>query len=183
MVLIEPRIEHVPSDPYGGRLVVKVPHTSGDKILSVPLNPSPEILTEWSMYVFPTPCFPLLMLNRVISLNDCNLFKIVYMDGYICQPISPSDSTPTEVLSEYFGQRVYLMMKGPDPRECAPTQSFPELKATAEFHVRQTYRYLHSVLIRPVSYRTGIQYSLQVKKVCKTSRKLSDWLRKERLIQ
>ncbi|KAK7686550.1 hypothetical protein QCA50_010150 [Cerrena zonata] len=116
MVLIEPRVEYNPSDSYGGRLVVKVPQTSGDVTFSVPLDPTPELLKEWSV------------------LDDCNLFKVVYMDGYICQSLSPSEPDPTEVLSEYFGQRVYLMMKGPIPRECAPTKSFPDLKATAEYH-------------------------------------------------
>ena len=49
MVLIEPRVESDPSDPYGGRLVVKVPLSSGDTFFSVPLYPSPELLREWTM--------------------------------------------------------------------------------------------------------------------------------------
>ena len=65
------------------------------------------------------------------------------MDGYICQSLSPSDRSPSEVLSEFFGLPVFLMMKGPEPRKCDPTKSFPELNATAEYHVRQNLLQTH----------------------------------------
>jgi len=51
------------------------------------------------------------------------------MDGYICEA-SPSPST---VLSQYFGRPVHLAYKGPRPRPCVPTSTFPMLSATAVY--------------------------------------------------
>ncbi len=58
------------------------------------------------------------------------------MDGYICSPLSPSDSSPSDVLSEYLGKPVHLLMKGPAPRACPPTAAFPKLEAESVYQVR-----------------------------------------------
>lgn len=51
MVLITPRIEPDPASPYGGRLVVSFPEDSGCETFAVPLNPTPDILENWLVYV------------------------------------------------------------------------------------------------------------------------------------
>lgn len=43
--------------------------------------------------------------------------------------------TPSSILSDFMGQSVFLVMKGPRPRVCAPTQAVPDLKATTVFQV------------------------------------------------
>lgn len=68
-------------------------------------------------------------------IGDCSLFKVYFMDGYIVQPLLPSDPSPNDILTEYMGRRVFFMMKGPTPRECPSTAAFPNLKATAVFQV------------------------------------------------
>jgi uncharacterized protein len=49
MVLIMPRIDVDPTSPYGGRLVISFPEESGCETFSVPLHPSPELLSTWEM--------------------------------------------------------------------------------------------------------------------------------------
>ncbi len=51
MVLITPRIEPDSASPHGGRLVISFPEDSGCEAFSVPLNPTPDILANWPMYV------------------------------------------------------------------------------------------------------------------------------------
>ena len=64
---------------------------------------------------------------------DCNLFKVVEFDGYICQALHPTSPSPSEILSKYFDQPVHLVMKGPKRRVCSPTQTFPGLDASAVY--------------------------------------------------
>ncbi|CAL1693880.1 unnamed protein product [Somion occarium] len=115
MVLIESTLEYDSSDPHDGRLLVKVPQESGPVSFSVPIIPTQDILDSWSI------------------IGDCSLFKVYFMDGYIVQPLLPSDPSPNDILTEYMGRRVFFMMKGPTPRECPSTAAFPNLKATAVF--------------------------------------------------
>lgn len=64
-------------------------------------------------------------------INDCSMFKTIEVDGYICQALDPTSPCPSEVLTEYFRRPVYLVMKGPKRRACSPTQTFPDLVASA----------------------------------------------------
>ena len=66
-------------------------------------------------------------------VDDCSLFKVVEVDGYVCQTLHPTSPSPSEVLSEYFGRPVHLVMKGPKRRACGPTQTFPDLDASAVY--------------------------------------------------
>ena len=64
------------------------------------------------------------------------MFKIMQVQGYVCASLSSSDPsarTPSAILSQYFGQPVHLVMKGPRVRPCPPTHAFPALKASAVF--------------------------------------------------
>ena len=63
------------------------------------------------------------------------MFKVYKMDGYIVQPLTPSDPSPHDILSTYFNRKVLLMMKGPDERFCHPTDIFPTLDATVKYQV------------------------------------------------
>lgn len=61
------------------------------------------------------------------------MFKVVEVDGYVCQALHPASPSPSEVLSEYFGRPVRLVMKGPKRRPCGPTQTFPGLDASVVY--------------------------------------------------
>ena len=67
-------------------------------------------------------------------IESCSLFKVVEVDGYICEALDPASPSPSEVLSEYFGRPVHLVVKGPKRRTCNPTQTFPDLDASAVYH-------------------------------------------------
>ena len=57
------------------------------------------------------------------------------IDGYVCQSLDPSKPSPSEILSNYLGKDVHLVMKGPGIRFCEPTPAFPSLKADHVFQV------------------------------------------------
>ena len=61
------------------------------------------------------------------------MFKVVEVDGYICQPLHSASPSPSETLSKYFDRPVHLVMKGPKRRACGPTQTFPDLDASAVY--------------------------------------------------
>lgn len=66
-------------------------------------------------------------------VDGCTMFKVVTVDGYICQSLELASPSPSEVLSKYFGRPVHLIMKGPKLRTCNTTQTFPDLVASAVF--------------------------------------------------
>lgn len=49
MVLISPRIEYDELSPYGGKLVVSFPPESGCDTFEVPLNPTPDVISQWEL--------------------------------------------------------------------------------------------------------------------------------------
>lgn len=63
------------------------------------------------------------------------MFKIMQVQGYVCTSLNSGlgARTPSAILSQYFGQPVHLVMKGPRVRPCPPTHAFPALKASAVF--------------------------------------------------
>jgi len=61
------------------------------------------------------------------------MFKVVKVDGYICQAVDSTSPSPSEILSKYIGRPVHLVMKGPKYRACDATQTFPDLVASALF--------------------------------------------------
>ncbi|KAI0076832.1 hypothetical protein K474DRAFT_1597320 [Panus rudis PR-1116 ss-1] len=115
LVLIQTRLDVDPSDPHGGRLVITVPMKNGPVVLSVPINPTPDVLKSWPI------------------VSDCTMFGIFTVDGYIVQPLSSSERSPSDVFSEYVGKNALFLMKGPAARECPPTYAFPDLKAHSVF--------------------------------------------------
>ncbi|KAH9854380.1 hypothetical protein C2E23DRAFT_818523 [Lenzites betulinus] len=116
MVLITPRVEVDPASPYGGRLVISFPEDSGCETFSIPLYPTPDMLEDWPV------------------LDDCRMFGKYLIQGFVVpRALDSADSTPSEVLSDYFGRAVHLVMKGPAARPCPPTLAFPELHETAMF--------------------------------------------------
>lgn len=69
------------------------------------------------------------------SMDECTLFGVYKLDAYICEALSPTDPSPSQILSEYLERDVHLIMKGPSLRPCPPTVLFPELKAPVRFQV------------------------------------------------
>ncbi|KAI0714592.1 MOSC N-terminal beta barrel domain-containing protein [Earliella scabrosa] len=115
MVLITPRVERDSTSPHGGRLVVAPPEDSGCETFSVPLSPAPDVVATWPI------------------VDDCVMFKVYRVQGVVCSSLDPSSRSPSEILSQYFGRPVHLVMKGPRTRECPTTHAFPDLKASAWF--------------------------------------------------
>jgi len=114
MVLIEPKLHYDPSSPYNGKLIVSVPDGEKSRSFSVPIEPTPDVLTSWQM------------------IEKCSLFG-TSIDGYVCQSLSASQPSPSQILSEYMGKQVHLVMKGPIIRPCQPTPTFPNLKASGVY--------------------------------------------------
>ncbi|KIP10154.1 hypothetical protein PHLGIDRAFT_66205 [Phlebiopsis gigantea 11061_1 CR5-6] len=115
LVMIHPRIQYDASSPTKGQLVISVPSEMGPVSFSVPLEPTSDILASWPI------------------IEECSLFGVYRMDAYICRSASPSGPSPSDVLSEFLGKDVHLIMKGPTPRMCPPTLAFPDLKAKFVF--------------------------------------------------
>ncbi|GJE89452.1 hypothetical protein PsYK624_055530 [Phanerochaete sordida] len=111
LVLVEPSLKYDTSSPTRGKLVV----TAGSESFSVPIEPTQDILTQWEV------------------VQDPYLFGRSTSDAYIIKPLSPADPAPSAVLSSFLGRAVHLVVKGPTPRYCKPTQAFPTLEATAVF--------------------------------------------------
>lgn len=76
--------------------------------------------------------YPTLAMLRY-RVERCTMFKVVEIDGYICEALDVTSPSPSEVLSEYFGRPVHLVVKGPKRRACNPTQTFPDLAASAVY--------------------------------------------------
>lgn len=116
MVLISPLIEKDESFPYHGLLNVTFPEESGLQPFSVPLQPTEDILAKWQILPQITiwPTHP-------------------PVDGYICESVSRDSPSPSDILSQYFGKSVHLVLKGPQPREIDSTEKYPDLKATAKY--------------------------------------------------
>ena len=66
-------------------------------------------------------------------IENCTMFKVVEVDGYICEALCPTRPSPSESLSKFFGLPVHLVMKGPKRRPCDPTLTSPDLNASAMF--------------------------------------------------
>ncbi|KAH8099786.1 hypothetical protein BXZ70DRAFT_217455 [Cristinia sonorae] len=113
-VLVTPRIEVDASLPYGGLLVVDVPKdpeskSGGCDSFSVPLRPTPDMLKTWPHF------------------SDIVLLKKYPVDGYVVQPLNPSEPSPHDILSRYFNRKVLLTMKGPQARLAVGTPVFATL--------------------------------------------------------
>ncbi|KAF9011098.1 MOSC N-terminal beta barrel domain-containing protein [Cyathus striatus] len=116
MVLITPHITKDESSAHNGILRVTFPESSGCESFEVPLDPNEEYLKKWTIL----PKITLWPTHDPI-------------DGYICESVSSSGPSPSEVLSKYFEKPVHLVYKGPRPRPSDPTTAFPKLEATAVF--------------------------------------------------
>lgn len=133
MVLISPRIEHDETSPYDGKLVVSFPPEFECPVFEVPLNPTPDVVSQWELYVnFPNAPRHMDLVTFFSRVDDCSVFTLT-VDGYICQALDPSSPSPSEVLSKYFDRPVHLVMKGPKRRTCNATRTFPDLDASAVF--------------------------------------------------
>ncbi|KZV90908.1 hypothetical protein EXIGLDRAFT_616305 [Exidia glandulosa HHB12029] len=103
MVLVHPRVNQ-----DSQTLDVTFPADSGCTDFSVPLNPSPDQLSAWTL------------------LDGLNLFSIKTLDGYICESL-PGHANASEELSRFLGLRVALVLKGPRRRAVDSTPTFPSL--------------------------------------------------------
>jgi len=134
MVLIEPTIERDTTLAYKGLLKVSFPKNSGCESFAIPLEPTPEILEQWKVYVkFRADTQMHVSLRDAPRLPEITIWPThPPVDGYVCESVSGGRS-PSESLSRYFGKPVSLVYKGPRPREIDPTTRAPELKATAKY--------------------------------------------------
>ena len=51
LVLIEPRLAYDPFSEHGGLLIVTVPKGNDFATFSLPIEPTPDILDQWTLYV------------------------------------------------------------------------------------------------------------------------------------
>ncbi|EKM48020.1 uncharacterized protein PHACADRAFT_266593, partial [Phanerochaete carnosa HHB-10118-sp] len=115
LVLVEPELRCDASSPTKGKLVVTVRPDSGPVSFAVPIEPTPDMLSQWEI------------------VSDTSLFDRSAQDAYIVQSLSRGGPSPSQILSDFLGRPVHLIVKGPTPRSCLPTHAFPTLKATAVF--------------------------------------------------
>ncbi|KAF9261671.1 hypothetical protein L218DRAFT_930541 [Marasmius fiardii PR-910] len=113
MVLITPKIVSDDMSPYGGILNVSFPEGSGSESFSIPLKPTDELVKQWEL------------IDNISMWGDSSI------DGYICK--TTSDLSASEILSKYMERPVHLAFKGKKRRGCAPTASFPDLKASVKY--------------------------------------------------
>ncbi|KAK7047365.1 hypothetical protein VNI00_006596 [Paramarasmius palmivorus] len=112
MVLITPKVILDEISPYGGELSISFPENSGCETFSIPLHPTGDVLEMWK------------------RIGDVSMWGDS-IDGYVCEPFAGPSAT--SILSRYFGKSVHLAFKGPNPRQCKPTDLFPNLKASARY--------------------------------------------------
>ena len=89
------------------------------------------------LYEYSVPSF---FAKRASRLEDIYLWGRGDLDGYICQATDANSSTnniPSATVSRFLKRDVLLVRKGPRPRPCKPTPSFPDLTAT--FHYQDGY--------------------------------------------
>ncbi|KAG8899358.1 hypothetical protein FRC01_010574, partial [Tulasnella sp. 417] len=119
MLLIDPKIHIDESDPYGGKIKISFPADSDCEPFNIPLRPTQDLLESWPM------------VDNAVVWESTN-------DGYVVQSLDPDAAygpdTPSETLSNFLGQNVLLVFKGPRLRWVVPTTNFPQLKANAAFH-------------------------------------------------
>jgi hypothetical protein len=116
LVLITPQIQVDETSPERGRLLVTFPQASGCATFSIPLQPSEDTLKSWEL------------------IEHFILFGAYDIDGYICgRSNQPNSESPSSILSKFLGRPVNLSYKGPRPRVCKPTQTFPALDATISY--------------------------------------------------
>ena len=83
-------------------------------------------MSETSLLDFP------LWIDDLIRLSSITIWPTHDpVDAYIARSASGPD--PSTALSQYFGRPVHLVYKGPRPRVIDPTDSFPQLEATAKY--------------------------------------------------
>lgn len=110
MVLITPTLPDA-----SGLLHVSFPDDSGCEPFAVPADPDDATLATWA------------------RLDDIKLWGDL-IDSYVCETASGSGArSPSAILSDFFGRDVLLVMKGPSPRVCAPTDAYPNLKSSCVF--------------------------------------------------
>lgn len=67
------------------------------------------------------------------SLEDILFWGGQLVDGYIVPAMSPESRSPSDIISDYLGAPVLLVIKGHVPRPVGKTSTHPNLKATAVF--------------------------------------------------
>ncbi|KAJ7752441.1 hypothetical protein DFH07DRAFT_825280 [Mycena maculata] len=111
-VRVFPSIKKDLSSPDGGVLEVTFPDSPDTPSFTVPLNPTPEQLSTWDTY-------------GGFSLWDWSC------EGYVVESTAPDTFyTPSEILTEYFGRPVLLVMNTPTPRPITEPMPFDPARFT-----------------------------------------------------
>lgn len=101
-----PTIKRDPSSPDGGVLEVTFPDSPSTPSFTVPLNPTAAQLSTWDTY---------------------GGFKLWgwSSEGYVVESAAPDAfDTPSEILTEYIGRPVLLVMNTPTPRPITEPMPF-----------------------------------------------------------
>ncbi|KAF7349390.1 MOSC domain-containing protein [Mycena sanguinolenta] len=114
LVRVFPLIKRDPSSPTGGVLEVTFPDSPDTPSFSIPLNPTEEQLSTWDVHAG----FDLWGWST---------------EGYIVESADPGAlETPSEILSEYVGRPVLLVMNTPTPRPITEPMPFDPARLAYE---------------------------------------------------
>ncbi|KAJ7460095.1 hypothetical protein B0H11DRAFT_2058818 [Mycena galericulata] len=114
LVRVFPAIKRDPSSPDGGVLEVTFPDSPRTPSFTVPLNPTADQLSTWDKY------------------GGFDLWGWSG-EGYIAESAAPDAfQTPSEILSEYIGRPVLLVMNTPTPRPLMEFMPFDATRLTYE---------------------------------------------------
>ncbi|KAJ6493061.1 hypothetical protein C8R45DRAFT_182774 [Mycena sanguinolenta] len=106
LVRVFPLIKRDPASPTGGVLEVTFPDAPDTPSFSIPLNPTEEQLSTWDVH------------------TGCDLWGWS-TEGYVVESADPGAlETPSEILSEYVGRPVLLVMNTPTPRPITEPMPF-----------------------------------------------------------
>ncbi|KAF7324094.1 MOSC domain-containing protein [Mycena kentingensis (nom. inval.)] len=122
LIRVIPALKRDPASPTGGVLEVSFPDSPETPTFSVPLNPTPEQLASWDVH------------------QGFDIWGHAD-EGYVVESSDPMELfTPSEILSEYVGRPVLLVMKHPSlaPR---PTGEMEYDSASLGYAGGSTVRY------------------------------------------
>ncbi|KAG8742537.1 hypothetical protein FRC10_001304 [Ceratobasidium sp. 414] len=111
MVLVETAIE--PGETP--LLRVSFPKASGISSFVTPLAPDSATLQSWEL------------------ISDIEIWLDTGLNAYVAESLSPTEPSPSSLLSSFLGRDVLLVLKGPKRRAVETTSTHPDLDAEVRF--------------------------------------------------